>query len=122
MIFDPLDMEIPVLEPWELPPGGRSLAHYYEGGQRIAVGPGDPFNDKPLVYGPAGRVHCSIDDWARFIQIHVNGEWEDQSLLRRNTILRLINPNLEGIMPGGGESGHPIGARRPTCIMGEAME
>lgn len=108
MIFDPLDMESTgfgtvgtpglVDAPWQ---------HYYEGGQRIAVGPGEPFNDLPPVYGPAGRVHCSIDDWVKFIQIHINGEWEDQSLLRRDTILRLHQPKF------GGDYAAGWGVRKP---------
>lgn len=62
-----------------------------EQGQRIAVAPRLE-NDLPSIYAPAGLVHCTIADWAKFLQIHLLGEMEDQVLLKRETILRLHTP------------------------------
>jgi CubicO group peptidase (beta-lactamase class C family) len=39
----------------------------------IQPGPGA---DNPAVVGPAGTVHCSILDWARFAQLHLRGARE----------------------------------------------
>ena len=30
--------------------------------------------DNPMAITPAGRVHCSMQDWARFIVVHINRE------------------------------------------------
>jgi D-alanyl-D-alanine carboxypeptidase len=27
--------------------------------------------DNPAVFGPAGRVHCSLSDWARFVGVYM---------------------------------------------------
>ncbi|HYE02801.1 MAG TPA: serine hydrolase domain-containing protein [Phycisphaerales bacterium] len=36
------------------------------------VEPG-PLGDNPPAIGPAGTVHCSISDWARFVALHLEG-------------------------------------------------
>ncbi|MCD6304062.1 MAG: serine hydrolase, partial [Planctomycetes bacterium] len=41
-------------------------------GEVVPVGPG-PMSDNPVVLAPAGAVHCSMRDWAKFIAAHVNG-------------------------------------------------
>lgn len=42
-----------------------------EDGQPVEVGPGA---DNPIAITPAGRVHCSIQDWAKFVGAHLVGE------------------------------------------------
>lgn len=37
-----------------------------------AVTPG-LYADNPALMGPAGTVHCSLADWAKFIQLHLQG-------------------------------------------------
>jgi CubicO group peptidase (beta-lactamase class C family) len=37
------------------------------------IGPG-PRADNPPAIGPAATVHCSIGDWAKFVQAHLRGE------------------------------------------------
>lgn len=101
MIFQPLGMKTAGFGPMGTP--GMVDApwqHKYENGQRIALSP-DLTSDNPPLYGPAGRVHCSIGDWAKFILTHVNGEWEDQSLLKKETILRLHQAKFGGDYAGG---------------------
>ena len=41
--------------------------------------------DNPTAIAPAGRVHCSLDDLARFVQIHLEGERTGG----------LLNPNVD---------------------------
>lgn len=53
-----------------------------------SIEPG-PRADNPPVIAPAGTVHCSIDDWAKFIQLHLAGERGDTKLLKSETIKRL---------------------------------
>jgi len=36
-----------------------------------SIEPG-PLADNPTVIGPAGTVHCSVSDWAKFIQAHLS--------------------------------------------------
>lgn len=52
-------------QPWQ---------HYLDAsGRRIAVAP-SPTADNPPIYGPAGRLHMSIGDWARWIQTVLRAE------------------------------------------------
>ena len=48
------------------------------------------------VLSPAGRVHCSVEDWAKFIALQLPG---DHSILDRKFLNKLIEPN--GIYAGG---------------------
>ena len=32
-----------------------------------------PYGDLPDAIGPAGTIHCSIGDWAKYVQYHVSG-------------------------------------------------
>ncbi len=43
-----------------------------EDGRAKPVGPGR-LSDNPPILSPAGRVHCSLADWARFAAAHVAG-------------------------------------------------
>lgn len=36
--------------------------------------PGSPAAQFPLYYGPAGLVHMSIADWAKFVELHLRGD------------------------------------------------
>lgn len=53
-----------------------------------AVEPG-PDADNPPVLGPAGTVHCSVGDWAKFVQAHLRGEKGEPGLLKPETFKRL---------------------------------
>jgi CubicO group peptidase (beta-lactamase class C family) len=56
------------------------------------VAPG-PFADNPPAIGPAGTVHCSIGDWAKFVSLHLRGETKDGArLLKRETFVKLHEP------------------------------
>ena len=73
MIFEPLGMKTAgfgamgtpgkVDQPWQ---------HVLKDGKHHPIGPGRT-SDNPMVIGPAGRVHCSLGDWARFVAAHLNG-------------------------------------------------
>lgn len=55
-----------------------------------------PSVDNPPVMGPAGRVHCTIQDWARFIADHLRGERGDALLLKNSTYKILHTPPFGG--------------------------
>lgn len=41
-----------------------------------------PDADNPAVVGPAGTVHATLGDWARFARAHLRGERGDESFLK----------------------------------------
>lgn len=51
-----------------------------------------PGADNPPAIGPAGTVHCTLEDWARFIALHQTRGRREGSLLRAQTIERLHTP------------------------------
>ncbi len=65
----------------------QPLQHSFRDGVATPVEPGR-LSDNPVVIGPAGRIHCSIGDWAKFIGIFTVDP-KSQKLLRPETILRI---------------------------------
>ena len=55
-----------------------------------------PDADNPPVMGPAGRVHCSIADWAKFIVDQLRGEQGEKALLKPETYKKLHTPPFGG--------------------------
>jgi CubicO group peptidase (beta-lactamase class C family) len=53
------------------------------------VGENGPAMDNPPVMGPAGRIHCSIQDWARFVQDQLRGARGEPALLEPESYERL---------------------------------
>lgn len=85
-------------EPWQ---------HRVYGTTHQPIEPG-PRSDNPPVIGPAGTVHCSIGDWAKFIQAHLRGERGEFGLLKAATFKRLHTA------PFGGDYGFGwLHAQRP---------
>jgi CubicO group peptidase (beta-lactamase class C family) len=62
-------------------------------GNAVLPGPG---SDNPAAIGPAGIVHASIPDWAKFVALHLVGEGKSPRLLRRPTFTLLHAPAVEG--------------------------
>lgn len=65
-------------------PRGHSVS-----GQPVEPG---PLADNPPVIGPAGTVHCSIRDWAKYITLHLRGAQGDSKLLEPATFTKLHAP------------------------------
>lgn len=55
-----------------------------------------PEMDNPPVMGPAGRVHCSIQDWAKFIQDQLRGARGEAALLKPESYQKLQTPPFGG--------------------------
>ncbi len=55
------------------------------------VEPG-PTADNPVAIGPAGIVHCTIADWAKFITLHLRAAEGDYKLLKPETFQKLHQP------------------------------
>ncbi len=64
--------------------------HHSAKGTRVPVTPG-PAADNPTAIAPAARVHLSMQDWARFIALHLAGArtGKQRLLLNRVTLARL---------------------------------
>lgn len=55
-----------------------------------------PDMDNPPVMGPAGRVHCTIQDWAKFIQDQLRGARGEPALLKPESYQKLQTPPFAG--------------------------
>lgn len=51
-------------------------------------GPGD---DNPEAITPAGRVHASLEDWSKFIALHLSGARGDEQKLVRSESMRKLH-------------------------------
>lgn len=89
MLFEPLGMKTAGFG-WTASKGKRDQpwAHASDGKRPVEPGPG---SDNPLCIGPAGTVHCSIGDWAKFAALHVGGG-EGERLLTDETLEKLHTP------------------------------
>ncbi len=55
-----------------------------------------PDMDNPPVVGPAGRVHCSLHDWALFVSDQLRGDRGEKALLKPETYQKLHTPPFGG--------------------------
>jgi CubicO group peptidase (beta-lactamase class C family) len=55
-----------------------------------------PAMDNPAVIGPAGRVHCTLQDWAKFIADQLRGARGERALLTPASYQRLQTPPFGG--------------------------
>jgi CubicO group peptidase (beta-lactamase class C family) len=91
--FGPMGTPRRVDQPWQ---------HTVEAGKLRPIEP-RPENDNPVVLTPAGRLHCSMADWAWFVGMHLRGARGEPSLLQPATFRKLHTP------PFGGEYGSGTG-------------
>jgi CubicO group peptidase (beta-lactamase class C family) len=55
--------------------------------------PPGPHADNPLSLGPAGSVHCSLADWAKFGKLHLDGfQGKPTPILRAASFAKLHDP------------------------------
>lgn len=64
------------------------------------TGTGEPVDpglgaDNPAVMGPAGRVHCSLPDWARFMADHLGGARGKKALLKQASYQKMQTTPFE---------------------------
>jgi CubicO group peptidase (beta-lactamase class C family) len=78
-------------QPWQ---------HLMKGTTRIPIGPG-PNSDNPPALGPAGTVHMSPEDWARFVSDHLKGLRGEQAHLQPESYHYLHTPLFGGDYMGG---------------------
>jgi CubicO group peptidase (beta-lactamase class C family) len=96
LLFEPLGMKSAgfgamgasgrVDAPWQ---------HRKQGDQLIPISPG-PMSDNPPFITPAGRVHCSIGDWAKYVQCVLKAARREQGLLSPDQVQQLREPPFGG--------------------------
>lgn len=95
-IFEPLGMDRTGFgapgEPGKL---NQPLGHVtgVNGWTPIALG---PHADNPAATGPAGSVHTTLSDWARFVATHLRGARGDESYLSATNWQRLHSASESG--------------------------
>lgn len=67
-----------------------------EKGKTIEPGRGA---DNPPAIAPAGTVHCSMEDWSKFLRLHLNAAMGEPRLLKDESFERLQTPAGSGKMP-----------------------
>jgi CubicO group peptidase (beta-lactamase class C family) len=99
--FGPMGIANQLDQPWQhlyfemakyLP---QSLQYLYSGEKITPVAPNTPYNDLPPVFRPAGLVHVSLKDWAKFIIMHLEGEQGGSKLLKPETFKILHTPPFD---------------------------
>ena len=60
-----------------------------------------PTVDNPEVMGPAGTVHCSISDWAKFVADQLRGDRGERALLKPESYRQLHTPAIGGDYASG---------------------
>ncbi len=65
--------------------------HVLRDGKPVAVQPGRDADNPPAI-APAGTVHCTLGDWAKFVVAHLRGEKGGSGLLKAETFRRLHEP------------------------------
>lgn len=105
-LFEPLGMTTAGFGPMGTPGKlDQPRQHRLDNGKPLPVEP-LPFADNPPLIAPAGRVHCSIGDWAKYVQLHLAGEQDRvvpgaPRLVKPETIRRLHAPQFGGNYAGG---------------------
>ena len=88
-LFEPLGMRSAGFGP----PKGGAWGHVAaESSEPVPVDPSSPFARAPETYGPAGTVHASLADWARFLDLHVRGSRAATPLISDATVRAMHRP------------------------------
>lgn len=95
-LFEPLGMNSsgfgPMASPGQV---DQPWSHLVRNGQTVPIPPG-PGSDNPLLIGPAGTVHASMGDWARFVACHLRAGEDGPALLAPETFAVLHTRPTEG--------------------------
>lgn len=97
LVFKPLDMKTAGFGP----PGEKGKVDQ-PWGHKLADGAAKPSQtDNPPLLGPAGTVHASLPDWAKFAALHLQAARGKPRLLAADAFARLHTP-AEGFNYSGG--------------------
>ena len=79
----------------------QPLGHWSEGVNYLAVQPG-PDADNPAVFGPAGTVHATMADYAKFMIAHIDGARGNGGIVTAELFDALHSPVVGGSALGWG--------------------
>lgn len=79
-LFEPLGLASAGFGP---PPDPNAWGHVEDGGRLTPMDPANPYADNPAALGPAGTVHMTIADYARWTQALCGGDWLSADSLAR---------------------------------------
>jgi CubicO group peptidase (beta-lactamase class C family) len=117
-IFKPLGMKTsgfgPAASPGTL---DQPWFHKVEGDKHLYIEPGLTSDNPPLL-GPAGRIHCSLGDWAKFAVAHLRGARGQDGLLRAGTFHKLHTPSAGGNYAFGWMVRTPEWSKTPVLTHG----
>jgi CubicO group peptidase (beta-lactamase class C family) len=91
-LFKPLGMTTAGFGPPATRTKTKQPSGHIESGGKLTPMPAGPFADNPAVIGPAGTVHCSLADWAKFANFHLRGENGQESILPKEAFEKLHTP------------------------------
>lgn len=94
LVFEPLGMKSVGFGGTGTP--GQIDQPWGHGADGQPAGSNGPAVDNPPVLGPAGRVHCSLADWAKFIADQLRGARGEKALLKPETYQKLHTPPFGG--------------------------
>ncbi len=69
--------------------------HRRDGDKIVPINPG-PLSDNPPFITPAGRVHCSIEDWAKYVRCVLAAARSEDGLLPPRQVQQLKEPPFGG--------------------------
>ena len=84
--FGPMGTTGQIDAPWQ---------HRKNGDKIVPIEPG-PLSDNPPFITPAGRVHCSMGDWARYVQCVLKAMRSEEGLLSAAQVQQLKEPPFGG--------------------------
>jgi len=77
LLFSPLGMTSAGFGAPGVPDADDQPRGHFPGGGPVEPG---PMADNPSIVGPAGTVHATLGDWAKYVQLHLKGVGEDVKL------------------------------------------
>ncbi len=80
-IFRPLDMKSCGFGAPQNTSADAPFGHHRSDDGALEVVPAGVQADNPAAMGPAGTIHCSLEDWGRFLKQHLIGESGASTLL-----------------------------------------
>lgn len=100
LLFEPLGMTSAGFGPPGLGETGVTQPRGHDGkGQAITPG---PFADNPPAIGPAGTVHASLADWAKYARLHLAGARGDVQV-GELTLTKATFARIHAALPGPGQ-------------------
>ena len=82
-----------------------------------AFDPGNRFADVPAAAAPAGLIHMSVPDWAKFVAVHLRGDAANPNhsvtLLKEESFVKLHQPGPNETYAGGWFTGTRKWAKGP---------